>query len=124
MAVLSKGRLTKMMLEQLLELPNRSKNLKDNVTIRLGMIGQLSTTREINAAWDDTKKKAAKLHPDKFVLDDRGVLHWNDGSVKLLDKTISSANFKKLNELANIEKCNVNSMISKLITYYKKNNKL
>jgi hypothetical protein len=123
MAVLSKGRLTKMMLERLLDLPGGTKNLKDNVALHLGMVGQLSTTREINSAWNETKKKAAKLHPDKFILDDRGVLHWNDGSVKIMDRDISSANFKKLNELAAIEKCTVNAMVSKLISVYKKNNK-
>ena len=66
----------------------------------------MSTTRDINAAWNETKKKAAKLHPDKFILDGRNVLHWNDGSVKVLDKEISSANYKKLNELADTENCN------------------
>jgi len=123
MAVLSKNKITKMMLERLLELPDGAKNLKENVTLRLGMVGQLSTSREINAAWNETKKKAAKLHPDKFILDGRGVLHWNDGSVKILDKKISSANFKKLNELAETESCNVNSMVSRLISSYKKNKK-
>jgi hypothetical protein len=123
MAVLSKNRITKMMLERLLELPDGAKNLKENVTLRLGMVGQLSTSREINAAWNETKKKAAKLHPDKFILDGRGVLHWDDGSVKILDKKISSANFKKLNELAETESCNVNSMVSRLISSYKKNKK-
>ena len=123
MAVLSKNRITKMMLERLLELPDGAKNLKANVTLRLGMVGQLSSSREISAAWNETKKKAAKLHPDKFILDGRGILHWDDGSVKILDKKISSANFKKLNELAETESCNVNSMVSRLISSYKKNKK-
>ena len=123
MAVLSKNRITKMMLERLLELPDGAKNLKANVTLRLGMVGQLSSSREISAAWNETKKKAAKLHPDKFILDGRGVLHWDDGSVKILDKKILSANFKKLNELAETESCNVNSMVSRLISSYKKNKK-
>ena len=123
MAVLSKNRITKMMLERLLELPDGAKNLKENVTLRLGMVGQLSSSREISAAWNETKKKAAKLHPDKFILDGRGVLHWDDGSLKILDKKISSANFKKLNELAETESCNVNSMVSRLISSYKKNKK-
>ncbi len=123
MAVLSKNRITKMMLERLLELPDGAKNLKENVTLRLGMVGQLSSSREISAAWNETKKKAAKLHPDKFILDGRGVLHWDDGSVKILDKKISSTNFKKLNELAETENCNVNSMVSRLISSYKKNKK-
>ena len=123
MALLSKGRISKMMLDILLEFPSGAKNLKDNVTLRLGIIGQMSTTRDINAAWNETKKKAAKLYPDKFILDGRNVLQWNDGSVIVFDKTISSANYKKLNELADTENCNVNAMVSELISYYKKHKK-
>ena len=123
MALLSKDRLSKMMLDILLDFPSGAKNLKDNVTIRLGMIGQMSATRDINAAWNVTKKKAAKLCPDKFILDGRSVLHWNDGSVKVMDKKISSANYKKLNELADTENCNVNTMVSKIISYYIKHKK-
>ena len=123
MALLSRGRLSKMMLDILLEFSSGATNLKENVTLRLGMIGQMSTTRDINAAWNETKKKAAKLYPDKFILDGRSALHWNDGSVKVMDKKISSANYKKLNELADTENCNVNAMVSELISYYKKNKK-
>ncbi len=123
MAVLSKGRISKMMFERLLELPDGAKRLKDNVILRLGMVGQLSTSREINAAWDEAKRKAAKLHPEKFILDDRGVLNWNDGSINIMDKAISNANIKKLNELAAIEGSNVNKIVTKLISYYKKKDK-
>ena len=123
MAVLSKGRLTRMMLERLLDLPDGANRLKENVTLRLGMVGQFSTSREIGAAWNETKKRAAKLHPDKFILDGRGILHWNDGNVKILDKKISSVNYKKLNELSDTENCSVNSMVSKLMTFYRKNKK-
>ena len=120
MAILSKGKLSKMMLNVLLELSFGTKDLKGNVTLRLGIVGQLSTARDINAAWNETKKKAAKLYPDKFILDGRNALHWHDRSVKVLDKKISSANYKKLNELADSENCNVNAMVSKLISNFKK----
>ena len=123
MALLSKNRLSKMMLDILLEFPFGATNLKDNITLRLGLIGQMTATRDINAAWNETKKKAAKLYPDKFMLDGRSVLHWNDGKVKVLDKKISSANYKKLNELADTENRNVNAIVSKLISYYKKHKK-
>ena len=123
MALLSKGRLSKMMLEILSEFPSGTKHLKENVTSRLGMIGQMSTTRDINAAWNETKKKAANLYPEKFILDGRGVLHWNDGNVKILDKKISSINYKKLNELAEHENCSVDALVSRLISYYKKSKK-
>ena len=78
MALLSKSRLSKMMLEVLSEFPSGTTNLKENVALRLGMVGQMSTTRDINAAWSEAKKKAANLYPEKFILDGRGVLRWND----------------------------------------------
>ena len=86
----------------------------------MGLLGQMSATRDINEAWNQTKKKAAREYPEKFLLDGRKVFHWNDGPVKILDKKISPANFKKLNELAEKENCAVNQIVSKLIRYYQK----
>jgi len=123
MALLSKDRLSKMMLEILSEFPTGTKHLKENVTLRLGMIAHMSTSRDINAAWNETKKKAANLYPEKFILDGRSVLHWNDGNVKILDKKISNANYKKLNDLAENENCSVDALVSRLIAYYKKHHK-
>ncbi len=118
----SKNKIAQAMLEILLQLPSGTTNLKDTVIAHLGPMGQMTTTRDLNDAWNKTKKKAAKTNPEKFLLDGRNVLHWNDGTVKLLDKKVSTANFKKLNELAEIENCNVNTMVSKLIKNYKKQN--
>jgi len=123
MALLSKGRLSKMMLEALLQLPSGTKNLKENFTFQLGLIWQMSTTRDINNAWDETKKKEAKQYPDRFILDKRNVLQWKDESVKVLDVRISSINFKKLNELAEKENCTVDALVTNLIFHYKKHQK-
>ncbi|MBC2694124.1 MAG: hypothetical protein HF982_02365 [Desulfobacteraceae bacterium] len=120
MALLSKNRLSKMMLEILLKLPPGITNPKDNIVLRLGTIAFMLTTREINAAWNETKKKAARLYPDKYILDGRNVLHFNDGTVKILDKKISGKNFKKLNELAEQKQCSVDQLVSKFIAMYKK----
>lgn len=124
MALRSKGRrLVDKMLEELLKLPPGTKKLKDNVLLRIGSIRSivfLNSKREINEAWEIAKKRAAKNHPDIFILDDRNILNWNDGSVKILDKKITRTNFKKLNELAEKEGVSVNAMVSKLITLYKK----
>jgi hypothetical protein len=117
---LSKGKLAKAMLEILVQLPTGTTQLKDTVVANLGILGQMSATRDITAAWNEAKKKAAKEYPEKFLLDGRKVLHWNDGSVKVLDKKISSVNFRKLNELAEIENCTVNQLISVLLKNYKK----
>ena len=117
---LSKGKLAKAMLEILVQLPTGTTQLKETVVANLGMLGQMSATRDITAAWNDAKKKAAKEYPEKFLLDGRKVLHWNDGSVNVLDKKISSVTFRKLNELAEIENCTVNQLISVLLKNYKK----
>lgn len=80
------------MLDILLQFPSGTKNLKENITLRLGLVGQMSATQDINAAWDETKTKAAKLYPDRFILDKRNVLQWNDGSVRVLNEKISNTN--------------------------------
>jgi hypothetical protein len=118
---ISKAKLSQIMLEILLQLPKGTKNLKDNIVYNMGLTGQMSTTRDINEAWTQTKKKAAKLYPEEFILDNRNALNWNDSSKKILDKNISLANYKKLNKLAENENCNVNQLVSKIIKYYEKN---
>lgn len=117
---LSKGKISKAMLEILVQLPTGTTHLKETVVANLGLLGNMSATRDINAAWNEAKKKAAKEYPEKFILDGRKVLHWDDGSVKILDEKISSLNFKKLNDLAEIENCSVNQLISKLLKNYQK----
>lgn len=118
---LSKEKLKQAMIEILLQLPVGTTNLKETVIYNLGMYGQATPVRELNAVWNQVKKSVAKSHPEKFILDNRNSLQWNDGSVTILDKDISAANFKKLNELAASEGCNVNAMVSKLIKSYAKN---
>ena len=115
----SKAKLSEAMLAVLLQLPAGSRDLKEAIIRNLGMLGQMAPTRDLDQAWSQTKKKAAKLYPDKFILGPRNVLTWNDGTTKTLDKGISSANFKKLNELADAAGCNVNSIVTQLIRAYK-----
>jgi hypothetical protein len=116
----SKTKLAQAMLEILIQLPEGATNLKETIITHLGLLGQMSSTRDINAAWNDTKKRAARKYPEKFMLDGRKILHWNDGSVKIIDKKISAANFKKLNELAERDNCTINQILSRLIKYYQK----
>lgn len=118
----SKAKLSEAMLDVLLRLPTGSTNLKETIATNLGLIGQMAATRNINEAWNQTKKKAAKLYPEKFTLDGRNTLIWNDGATMILDKDISSANFKKLNDLARVEGCSVNAIIAKLLKVYRQNN--
>ncbi len=115
----SKAKLSDCLLDILLQLPTGSTNLKDTIVRHLGLIGQMAPTRDIDQAWNQTKKRAAKLHPEKFILDGRNTLTWNDGTVRVLDKDISPANFKKLNDLASAEGCTVNAITTKLLKAYR-----
>ncbi len=116
---ISSAKLSAAMLDVLLQLPVGSMNLKETVVRHLGLLGQMTPVRDINQAWNQTKKKAAQLYPEKFILEGRNTLAWNNGTKRVLDKDISSANLKKLNDLADIEKCTVNAMVTKLIKAYK-----
>ena len=117
----SKTKLAQAMLEILIQLPPGTSNLKEAIVARLDLLGEMSSTREIDEAWKQTKKNAAKDYPDMFLLTDRMVLQWNDGKTIPLDKNISAANFKKLNHLARQENCSVDKLISKMVKDYEKN---
>jgi len=115
----SKAKLSEAMLEILLQLPTGTTNLKETIVGHLGLLGLMSRTRDIDQAWNQAKKKAVRLHPERFILDSRNVLLWDDGTTKVLDKDISAANFRKLNDLADSENCNVNAIVTKLIKTYR-----
>jgi len=120
---ISKEKLSESMLQILMQLPEGTTNLKEVIVANMGLLSQMSATRDINEAWNKAKKKAVKLYPEKFILDGRKVLHWNDGSSEILDKKISTSNFQKLNAIADKEGCNVNTLISRLIKFYEKGKK-
>ncbi len=116
---ISKEKLKQAMVEILLQLPKGTTNLKETVIYNLGQYGQMASVRDLNDIWNQAKKKVAKSDPEIFVLDGRNALHWYDDSIKVIDKKISTANFKKLNELADSNGCSVNAIVSKLIKLYK-----
>ena len=72
---LSTGKLTKAMVEVLLQLPSASTPSKEVVVQHLGLLGQMTKTRNINAAWNSAKRQIAREHPDRFCLDGK-VLRW------------------------------------------------
>ena len=67
-AGVSKAKLSKAMIEILVQLPDGTTNLKETIVHHLGLLEQMSATRDVNAAWNETKRKAAREYPDKFVL--------------------------------------------------------
>ena len=53
---ISSAKLSAAMLDVLLQLPVGSMNLKETVVRHLGLLGQMTPVRDINQAWNQTKK--------------------------------------------------------------------
>jgi hypothetical protein len=66
---LSTGKLTKAMVDVLLQLPSEAAPSKEVVVQHLGLLGQMSKSRDINAAWNSAKRQVVREHPDRFCLD-------------------------------------------------------
>ena len=62
----SSGKLTKAMVEVLLQLPPEATPSKEVVVQHLGLLGQMSKTRDINAAWNSAKRQIVREYPDRF----------------------------------------------------------
>ena len=98
---LSTGKLTKAMVDVLLQLPPEAAPSKELAVQHLGPLGQMSKTRDINAAWNSAKRQVVREHPDRFCLDGKvlrpghrklATLAEKEGMTrdKLLDRLISS----------------------------------
>ena len=63
----STGKLAKAMVEVLLQLPPEATPSKEVVVQHLGLLGQMSKTRDINAAWSAAKRQVAREQPGRRV---------------------------------------------------------
>ena len=79
---ISSAKLSAAMLDVLLQLPAGFDEPEETVVRHLGLLGQMTPVRDINQAWNQTKKKAAQLYPEKFILEGRNTLAWNNGTEK------------------------------------------
>ena len=65
---LSAGKLAKAMIDVLLQLPPEAAPSKELVVQHLGLLGQMSKTRDINAAWNSAKRQVVREHSERFCL--------------------------------------------------------
>ena len=118
---LSAGKLTKAMIEVLLQLPPEVKPAKDIVVQHLGLLGQMSKTRDINSAWNSAKRQITREHPDKFCLDGKTLRRVSDVDGRLREKLkLSAAGRRKLGTLAAKEGLTPDEMLSRLISTWRK----
>ena len=114
----STGKLTKAMVEVLLQLPSEAMLSKEVVVRHLGLFGQMSKTRDINAAWNNAKRQVAREHQNKFCLDGK-VLRWASDMEGRPREKLSTAGHRRLATLAAKEGMTADELLGNLITAWR-----
>ena len=115
---LSAGKLTKAMVEVLSQLPPAATPSKDVVVQHLGLLGQMTKTRDINAAWNSAKRQIAREHPDRFCLDGK-VLRWASDMEERPREKLSTTGHRKLAALAAREGITPDELLRRLISAWR-----
>jgi len=111
---LSTGKLAKAMVEVLSQLPPEAAPSKEFVVQHLGLLGQMSKTRDVNAAWNSAKRQVAREHPDRFCLDGK-VLRPASAMENRPREKLSAAGHRKLAALATKEGMTPDELLGRLI---------
>jgi len=115
---LSTGKLTKAMVDVLLQLPPGAAPSKEVVVQYLGVLGQISKTRDINAAWNSAKRQVVREHPDRFRLDGK-VLRPAAAMEDRPREKLSAAGHRKLATLAAKEGMTSDELLVRLISVWR-----
>jgi hypothetical protein len=115
----SAGKLTKAMVDVLSQLPPELPPTKDVVVQYLGLLGQMSKTRDINSAWNSAKCQTAREHSDRFCLDGKVLQRASDVEDRPREK-LSSAGHRKLAALAAKEEVGPDELLNRLIAAWRK----
>ena len=115
---LSAGKLTKAMVEVLSQLPREATPSKDVVVQHLGLLGRMTKTRDINAAWNSAKRQIAREHPDRFCLDGK-VLRWASETEERPREKLSTTGQRRLAALAAREGITPDELLRRLISAWR-----
>jgi len=118
----SAGKLTQAMVEVLSQLPPEVTPSKELVVQHLGLLGQMSKTRDINASWNSAKRQAVRDQPDRFCLDGK-VLRWASAMEDRPRQKLSTAGHRKLATLAAKEGMTPDELLSRLISSWRSANR-
>lgn len=115
---LSTGKLTKAMIDVLLHLPPEAAPSKELVVQHLGLLGQMSKTRDVNAAWNSAKRQVVREHPDRFCLDGKVLRPASAMADRPLEK-LSAAGHRKLATLAAKKGMTPDELLGRLISSWR-----
>ena len=116
---LSTGKLAKAMVGVLSQLPPEAPPSKQAVVEHLGPLGQMSKTRDVNAAWNNAKRQVVREHPDRFCLDGK-VLRWATAMEDRPRAKLSAAGHRKLAALATKERMTPDELLGRLIASWRR----
>ena len=116
---LSVGKLTKAMVEVLSQLPPGATPSKEVVVQHLGLLGQMSKTRDMNAAWNSAKRQVVREHSGRFSLDGK-VLRWASAMEDRPREKLSTSGHRKLADLAAKEGMTPDELLRRLISSWRR----
>jgi hypothetical protein len=116
---LSTGKLAKAMVDVLLQLPPEAAPSKEFVVQHLGLLGQMSKTRDVNAAWNSAKRQVVREHPNRFCLDGK-VLRPASAMEDRPREKLSAAGHRKLATLAAKEGMSPDELLGRLISSWRR----
>jgi hypothetical protein len=119
---LSAGKLASAMAEALSRLPPEVTPSKEAVVHCLGLLGQMSKTRDVNAAWNSAKRQAVRDRPDRFCLDGK-VLRWASAMGDRPREKLSTAGHRKLAAMAAKEGITPDELLSRPISCWRNANR-
>ena len=116
---LSTGKLTKAMVEVLSQLPPELPPSKEVVVQHLGLLGQMSKTRDIDTAWNSAKRQVVREHPDRFRLDGK-ILRLATAMEHRPREKLSAAGQRRLAALATKEGMTPDELLGRLISSWRR----
>lgn len=115
---LSVARLTRAMIEALSTMPVDATPSKEVVMLHLGVLGQLSKSRDINAAWTAAKRSVAKEYPARFCLDGKVLRSTSTTKDRPVEK-LSVAAHRRLAALAAKEVMTPDELVDRMIAAWR-----
>ena len=116
---ISSGKLAKVMVEVLTQLPPEVTPLREVVVRHLGVLGQMSKTLDSHAAWNSAKRQIVRDHPDRFCLDGK-VLRLVAAIEDRPREKLSAGGHRKLANLAAKKGMTPDQLLSRLISSWRR----
>ena len=113
------AKLTKAMVEVLVQLPPEAVLSKEIVVQHIGLLGQMSRTRDVNAAWNGAKRAIVREHPDRFWLDGK-VLRRASGREGRPREKLSAAGHRRLEALATKEGMTPDELVGQMMAAWRR----